>query len=308
MEPLRQVDLHGDWATLLLPITKQNTIDFGLLKEEVAVLIEAGVNGIYSNGTAGEFYNQTEDEFDQVQSVLAEMCEASGVPFQIGCSHMSPQIALERLRRAKVWRPSAIQVILPDWWAPSDEEMLTFLAEICSEAAPIGIVLYNPPHAKRKLTPDDFRMIAAAGIPLLGCKVAGGDKQWYAEMREKMEHLSVFVPGHFMASGIRDGAKGAYSNVSCLNPKATHQWYEMIKSDMEAALELEQRICHFMDSCIKPYLGHAAYSNQAADKFMAAVGGWCAIDSRLRWPYRQIPMDDVARVREKAKALIPEFF
>jgi 4-hydroxy-tetrahydrodipicolinate synthase len=47
------------------------------------------VSGIYSNGTAGEFYNQTEDEFDQISFLLAEKCNKVQMPFQIGCSHMN---------------------------------------------------------------------------------------------------------------------------------------------------------------------------------------------------------------------------
>jgi len=301
-------ELYGDWATLLLPITEQNNIDYSLLSEEIDILIAAGVTGIYSNGTAGEFYNQTETEFDKIQTLLAEKCNAAGMPFQIGCSHMSPQTSFERLHRAKHLKPSAIQIILPDWWSPSDSEMFAFLEKVCSDADPIGIVLYNPPHAKKQLSPTDFMRIKTMQIPLIGCKVAGGSDQWYNEMREKMNHLSVFIPGHYMASGIQSGAQGSYSNVSCLNPRITHQWYESMKTDMEGALELEKRICFFMESCIKPYLGKDSYSNQAADKFMAAVGDWCGIDSRLRWPYRNIPMGDVSRVRDKAKQILPEFF
>ncbi len=301
-------ELYGDWATLLLPITEQNNIDYSLLSEEIDILIAAGVTGIYSNGTAGEFYNQTETEFDKIQTLLSEKCNAAGMPFQIGCSHMSPQISVERLRRAKQLEPSAVQIIIPDWWVPSDNEMFAFLEKVCAESDPIGIVLYNPPHAKRQLSPDDFMHIKTSQIQLIGCKVAGGSAQWYSEMREKMSHLSVFIPGHYMATGLKNGAQGSYSNVSCLNPHATHEWYESTKTDMQSALELEKRIVFFMESCIRPYLGKNKYSNQAADKFMAAVGGWCGIDSRLRWPYHHIPMHDVNSVRDQARKIIPEFF
>ena len=58
--------LRGNWATLLLPIQADNQIDFGALAEEIDILIAAGVDGIYSNGTAGEFHNQTEDEYRRI--------------------------------------------------------------------------------------------------------------------------------------------------------------------------------------------------------------------------------------------------
>jgi dihydrodipicolinate synthase/N-acetylneuraminate lyase len=83
--------------------------------DELRVLTASRPNGIYSNGTSGEFYTQTEDEFDRVNTLLAERCEAANVPFQIGASHMSPQLSLERIKRAAQLKPGAIQVILSDW-------------------------------------------------------------------------------------------------------------------------------------------------------------------------------------------------
>src|SRR5680860_211023 len=144
MEPLGAHQIYGNWATVLVPINADNSIDFVLLGEEIDLLLGFLVNGIYSNGTAGEFFNQTEDEFDQINGMLAEKCNQAGHPFQIGCSHMSPIISLERIKRAVEWKPSAIQVILPDWNAPSMKEILLFLEKMAHLADPIGLVLYNP--------------------------------------------------------------------------------------------------------------------------------------------------------------------
>ncbi|MGO7675583.1 hypothetical protein ACC685_37750, partial [Rhizobium ruizarguesonis] len=45
-----------------------DSIEFGKLGEEIDILVDAGFDGIYSNGTAGEFHNQTEEEFDIIQA------------------------------------------------------------------------------------------------------------------------------------------------------------------------------------------------------------------------------------------------
>src|SRR5690348_14510720 len=108
MTPLKADEIYGNWATLLLPINNDDSINYRQLEHEIDVLIASNVNGIYSNGTAGEFYNQTEQEFDEVNGILASKCNAAGMPFQIGCSHMSPKISLDRIKRAVILRPSAI--------------------------------------------------------------------------------------------------------------------------------------------------------------------------------------------------------
>ena len=71
MQPLNATAIVGNWATLLLPLNEDDSIDYSLLAEEIDLMIAFGVNGIYSNGTAGEFYNQTEEEFDKVSELLA---------------------------------------------------------------------------------------------------------------------------------------------------------------------------------------------------------------------------------------------
>ena len=67
---------------------------------------------------------------------------------------------------------------------------------------------------------------------LIGVKTAGGDDAWYASMRHHLSPLSVFVPGHLLASGIPRGAHGSYSNVACLNPAAAQRWTDQIQTDL----------------------------------------------------------------------------
>ena len=300
--------LVGNWGTLLLPINEDDSIDFERLSEEMEVMIAARINGIYSNGTVGEFHNQTEDEFDKVNQLLAEKCQCACMPFQIGASHPSPVISLERLKRSKTLKPSAFQVILPDWVAPTAAEQPVFLRKMADAAENIPLVLYNPPHAKLVLKPQDFETLSQDVPQLIGIKVADGDAQWYASMRQYASNLSVFVPGHHLATGFREkvGA-GAYSNVACISPTAAQQWWEIMQTDIDKALNIEQRINNFFAEAIVPYK-NAGYSNPALDKLLAAVGGWATVGTRLRWPYRWIPEEEAASVRKSVEKHLPSFF
>lgn len=307
MKALRSNEIYGNWATLFLPVEEDESINYAKLSEQIDLLISMRPNGIYSNGTAAEFYNQTEEEFDRINSLLAGKCQAAGQPFQIGCNHMSPQLSLERIRRAVQLKPGAIQIILPDWFPPSFHEILRFLDRMANEAGEIGLVLYNPPHAKVKLTPSDYQNIKAAGIPLVGCKTAGGDESWYAAMKQ-IPGFSVFVPGSRLATGIRLGAHGAYSNVACLHPKVAQRWYESMLTNPEGALELEMRIQLFIRQYIVPLMTQKNYSDPAIDKLLASLTGWANSGPRLRWPYQWVGEQEIIPVREACKQLLPEFF
>lgn len=308
MSPLSSGTIRGNWATLIIPIQAGGSIDFRALETEIDQLISFHPDGIYSNGTAGEFYNQTEEEFDRISELLAAKCRRSGTAFQLGCSHMSPMTSLQRVKRAVPLAPGAIQVILPDWYPPSMAEIIDFLRVIGDAARPIGLVLYNPPHAKKRLDPQDYGEIIRSGVPVIGCKTAGGNENWYKEMKTYSDNLSLFVPGHTLASGYILGAHGAYSNVACLHPGAAQRWYECMKTDPDSALELETRIRRFMGDHIIPFITREGYSNQAVDKLLVAIGGWSDLSPRLRWPYRSISADAVPFLHKAARNLIPEFF
>lgn len=306
MNALTAHEIYGNWATLLLPINADESIDYGRLDAELEYLTTAGVNGLYSNGTAGEFHTQTEDEFDRIHERVAARCEAAGLPYQIGASHMSMQISIGRIRRSAAFRPSAFQVILADWFPLHESEMIVCLEQLAAAADPIGLVLYNPPHAKRRLTPAQIGALKRAVPALVGVKVAGGDDAWYAEMRAHCGELSVFIPGHHLATGFSQGAAGAYSNVACLHPVGAQRWYDLMRVDLDRALEWETRIRQFFDQFISPYITRLGYPNGAADKLLSVIGGWAQVGSRLRLPYRWIDDTEAARLREIAARLIPE--
>lgn len=308
MQPLKSNEIFGSWCTLLLPINPDNSINFSKLELEIDALISMKVNGIYSNGTAGEFDLQTEEEFDRIQAILAKKCEVAGVPFQIGCSHTSPIISLERVKRSAPLKPGAIQVILPDWYPPNMYEIIQYLKRMAEAASPVGLVIYNPPHAKKILLPEDYMQIINAGIPLLGCKVAGGDEVWYAKMKRLVPGLSLFVAGHTLATGFKLGAHGSYSNVACLNPQIAQQWYERMKYDIENALKLEKRIQAFIHHEILPFITKRKISSQAVDKFLSALGGWTDIGTRVRWPYQGINESEIIPVQKRCRKTLPEFF
>ena len=211
---LTAATLRGNWATLLLPINSDESIDYNKLSDEVEYFIEQKVDGIYTNGTACELHNQTEEEFYKIQEILATLCHACQMPFQIGVSHPFPAVTLQRIKNTLSLRPSAYQVILPDWVVAGPVERVAYLSRLAEAAPGIPLVLYNPPHAKKELSSHELQNLSSEIPGLIGVKLAGGDEQWFKEMQWARERLSVFVPGHLLASGVHKGiASGAYSGM-----------------------------------------------------------------------------------------------
>ncbi len=299
--------LRGNWATLLLPIQADDSIDFEALADEIDILIEAGVDGIYSNGTAGEFHNQTELEWRRIQETLASRCSAKGMRFVIGACSPDPSVTVARVREAVAFAPTGIQVVLPDWWPVTDVEAADYLAMVEEHGRGVPLVLYNPPHAKRVLAPAEIARITAAAPTVVAVKLADGDAAWYAQAREHLAHLALFVPGHHLATGMSEGvAAGAFSNVACLSPSGAQRWTDRMRDDLAGALEVETRLRAFMDEHIVPFRRDHGYGNPALDKLLAAIGAWGPVATRLRRPYRWIPREEAERLQPVARRMLPE--
>ena len=308
MRPFSAREIRGTYATLLLPIAIGDRIDFALLAEELAAIAASGVDGVYSNGTAGEFYSLSEDEFARINQLVAETCEAAHLPFQLGASFPTPQLALERITRAASLRPTAIQVILPDWYPPSPDESVAFLERAAEAANGIPLVLYNPPHAKRVLTPEELLTLCERIPSLVGFKLGAGDDTWYRRMAPVVARASVFVPGHALATGFRYGASGSYSNVACLQPQGATRWNRLMETDLEQALMQERAIHSFMTRHIVPFRDRLGRSNMALDKLLADIGGWASIGTRLRWPYSGVDQVAAVALRPIARRELPFLF
>jgi len=308
MKALETEQLRGNWATVILAWNRDESLDRGRVAAQIDALIDMGVDGIYCFGSACEFHAVDDDEFERVAALLAEKCDGAGMPFQIGVSHMSATTALARLRRIRGLAPGAIQVTLPDWFPPADEEVVAFLERMLAEADGVGLVLYNPPHAKRVLDWETLGRLADRFPRLLGVKVADGGEDWYAEMRAHRRHLRVFVPGHHLATGLKGGAHGSYSNMACLHPGAAQRWSDAAASGDPAAVELEGRIRDFVMDYIVPLLRERHYCDAAADRLLAQIGAWADVGEYMRWPYRPIPAAEAERLRPFAREALPEFF
>jgi dihydrodipicolinate synthase/N-acetylneuraminate lyase len=298
--------LGGTWGAVLLPVQEDEAVDFGALDAELDVLVSSRLEGIYTCGTAGEFYTLDEHEWDRLSEAVALRAATACVPFQLGASHMSGQICLSRVRRARQFRPAAIQVVLPDWMPLSWAEVQRTVSTMAEEADPVPIVLYNPPHAKTVCTAAQMAALAGSVPGLAGVKVAG-DEPFYRDLHRAAPGLAIFAPGHELARARSWGAVGSYSNVACLQPAGAAEWGRSMETAPEAARALGDRVMAFFDAYMGP-LKRQGMSNTALDKTLAAMGGWAPVGLRVRWPYTSVPETTAHQLAQLVRDTLPELF
>ena len=117
---------NGIWGTILLPINN-NQIDWVAFEEQIHILCDSKVSGIYTNGTAAECHNQTEQEFDKLSEIVSKIALKKNKKFQLGLSHTNPRVCQERAKRMVSLKPNGFQITLPDWWPPTFNESKNFI-------------------------------------------------------------------------------------------------------------------------------------------------------------------------------------
>ena len=307
MEPLTAETLCGIWGTVLLPIRDDNSIDFDAAGVDLDYLMRSRISGIYTNGTAGEFDRQSEDEFDRLQRQVADICTRFGLAFQVGASHTDEPTSIDRILRSRTLGPGAFQVMIPRAASGDISRAASFLGAAARAAEGVPLVLYDPPSHPSGLMWTQYRQLAERTEALIGLKVGPAKPGDYAALVADCPKLSVFVPGHHVVTGLRAGARGSYSNIACLQPRGAQRWYELALSDEAAAAQLESRIQSFLGRRIAPLRG-LGHGPAALDKLLSAIGGWSCAGTRVRPPGRSIPDSQVPALAEEVRTGLPELF
>jgi dihydrodipicolinate synthase/N-acetylneuraminate lyase len=173
---------QGIWGAVLLPIDMKGAIDWAALADELDILCASGLDGLYTNGTAGEFHTQTEAEFDRLTDLVAARAGAAGVPFQIGVCQSNPRVARDRLTRCRTIGAAGAQIILPDWWPPSPPEIERFIDGMQEAAGDLPLILYNVPGRTVADLSNDTALRLAQVPGIVGIKDATGSMERAADL------------------------------------------------------------------------------------------------------------------------------
>ena len=99
-ERLTRDNLHGVWAAIATPFDDQDRFDEDVFRENIRRLHAAGVHGIYTTDSDGEFYAIELEEFKRVVKVFADETQRLGCPTMVGVTWCNTQGIIDRLKYA----------------------------------------------------------------------------------------------------------------------------------------------------------------------------------------------------------------
>ena len=124
-------------------------INYGEMERYVNWLIDAGIHGLYPNGSTGEFVRLSWEERQDVVRLIAEVNNGR-VPILAGASEANTRDVLKMAEFYASIDVDAISLVPPHHYKISDESLFEHFAEI-AEQSPLDILLYNIPQFTQEL-------------------------------------------------------------------------------------------------------------------------------------------------------------
>lgn len=253
-------------------------------------LCRAGVHGIYTTGSSGEFYALNFDEFRLMVDIQIEVCSQYSMPLQIGCGSENTRKTIRLLEYvAEKQYIGAAQIILPYWMELTDRELLKFFKDLYNACPDLPLVHYNIPRAKRFLVGPDYQKILNAAPSLIGVKFtfAGAHFDKLQEAVILTPDLSYFVSETLLASGMILGARGSYSSLIYSNPRFMLALYDHAANGRwEEAIEMQKTAYKFVSGMLSFVRNRGeGYIDPVIDKGFAIASGCLVGSQRTRAPY-----------------------
>ncbi|WP_372351561.1 dihydrodipicolinate synthase family protein [Streptomyces sp. KL116D] len=244
--------LHGIIVPTVLPMTDVGQLDRPSLECHLNALIDAGVHGLWINGTTGEFHALDEDERSLAVTVAAKTA-AGRVPVIAHVGDAATALSVRQARSAVDAGADELAVIAP-YFTPYGTAELRDHYRAIADAAGFPVLAYHFPQlTKSALTTDCVLELAAEGV-LSGIKDSTGDLTWLRRLMRRAARRGIRLDCFAGASGLSDlslyaGAAGATSSLANLTPRHLVALYEAARAgDFARARALQEQLEDLLDA------------------------------------------------------------
>lgn len=307
MKRLTRETFTGPWAGLPVAWSADGGFDEATFRGDVRRCCEAGIPGVYTGGTTGEFYAIEIDEFAEISRATVEECHAHNTPAMIGCSATSTTGAVRRAEIAVGLGADAIQVTLPFWMEVGDAQIVDFFQTVAEASGGLPFSVYETLRCKRALTINQHREIAAAVPSYQMVKANAGTVGATPEgCRELSGFVNVFVAETRWPELGPCGARGCCSAMVYWNPKLVlERWSQVEAGDWRAVDRLQEKtvaLHKFLGSEFSP----RGFTDSAYDRLCGTALGILETSLQCRGPYPHALHEDVETIREWCRENFPE--
>lgn len=304
---LNRSELEGPWAGLPVAWKADLSFDEDVYRANVERSCKAGVPGIYTCGTTGEFYAMEFDEFKAITLATVEECKKHNTPAMIGVTSTYTLGAQCRAEYADSVGAAAIQCALPYWMEVDDREVVKYFRDVSSVCPKLALSIYETKRCKKALTLDQHQAIAEA-VPAyrlvkanagtIGCTKNG--------CSALSEFLNVAVSEDLWYELGPSGTIGSASALVYMNPRIILNMFEMLKNKKWDELKIWCDKIDLLDrEGFAPFEANG-FTDTAEDRLQGLATGFLKMHPRSRGPYISATQEDVIQLRQWLNLHFPE--
>ncbi|MBW2324811.1 MAG: dihydrodipicolinate synthase family protein [Deltaproteobacteria bacterium] len=226
---------------------EDGSLDFETQFDHTDFLIEAGVNGLFFQGSGGEFPYLTFSERKEHASAVVKHVNGR-VPVLLGVGTNSINEAVELAQHAERAGADGIVSVTPYYWKVNDDSLLEFYT-IIGQACSLPLVVYNFPALTGQRLSSGLLLRMAEKIPTLaGIKDTIDSYSHILDiiLRVKSVHpdfsvlagIDVYLLGTLMAGG--DGLIGSTANFMPAPEVDLYQGF--LDKDFDRVMDCQRKI------------------------------------------------------------------
>ncbi len=294
--------ISGILTPNITPVDARGRVDEDKLCGYVDWLIEHGVDGLYPNGSTGEFLRFTPAERRRIAEVVIEHT-AGRVPVLVGAAEANAKETIDACDAYGEMGARAVAIVAPFYYRLSSEGVYAYFREIADHVS-VDVTLYNIPMFASPIDVATVIRLASECPRVVGIKDSSGDVPNMMRMiagvrpiREDFSFLTGWDPA--LVPMLIVGADGGTNATSGVVPELTRAIYRAVQAGkIDEAMQLQYQLIPLFDAMIG--LGEFPAGFRAGAKSR----GWDLGPGRV--PITAVQSDDLDRSQSKIDALIAD--
>jgi dihydrodipicolinate synthase/N-acetylneuraminate lyase len=246
--------LAGIFTPNISPTDGSGRIDEQTLRGYIDWLIERGVDGLYPNGSTGEFVRFTAEERRRIIEIVVDQTRGR-VPILAGAAEANVDETIRACNTYGQLGVRAVAIVAPYYYRLAPEGVYAYFKEI-ADNVDVDVTLYNIPLFASPIDVPTVKRLAMECPRVVGIKDSSGDLPHMMRMiAEVRPHRGDF----FFMTGwdaalvpmLMVGCNGGTNATSGVVPELTKAIFEACKGGQwDRAMQLQYRLLPLFDAMI----------------------------------------------------------
>lgn len=270
------VEWKGYWPAVPTPFAANGEIDWALYDQLIDWYLERKMQGLFINGTTGEWFSQTHEERRKVAEFIAKKV-AGRIPVVIGVTTFTAKESIELANHALSAGIDGVCSSAPAYVKTLPDETVAYFQTL-SDGIKGPIMIYNWPHGSGIEISGELAERLAAIEKIVAVKDSTPNGEQFLETTKRLIG-SVRIFGNFMVPTNLDfmranGGDGTIGGGSIFGRPDSLYWEQVWSGDIEAARKHAERNLKLLEALWLPggWAGKwGAYQSQLK-AIMAMIG------------------------------------